>query len=186
MRKLSLFLSLALSILYFHSANGQIGKAPEGYSPQIGSMVLMLEDLKERVAYTVKDLSQKETDFLLDEKATRVGALVLHLAATEKFYQVYTFKNRGYSEEEKLVWDIPMDLGDKAREELVGKPIDYYLKRWDEVRKESLRLLKTKDDEWFNSKMTDSDLTNHYAWYHVMEHQANHLGQILLVLNRAK
>ena len=78
--------------------------------------------------------------------------LFLHLAATEKYYQVYTFENRGYNRKEAAFWNTPMNLGETARTELVGKPIDYYLDIWDEVRKETLRLLKTKDDKWFAKK----------------------------------
>ena len=27
-------------------------------------------------------------------------------------------------------------------------------------------------------------MNNHWAWYHVMEHQANHMGQIRLIIKR--
>ena len=67
----------------------------------------------------------------------------------------------------------------------MGKPISYYLELWDEVRAETLRLLKTKDDKWLNRRAQGSrNMNNHWAWYHVMEHQANHMGQIRLILGR--
>lgn len=59
-------------------------EAPRGYDTQIGNMVSMLEDLKGRVTRIVYRLSQEETDFLLDEDANRIGAMILHLATTEK------------------------------------------------------------------------------------------------------
>ena len=68
----------------------------------------------------------------------------------------------------------------------VDKPITYYLGIWDEVREESLRLLKTKDDKWFAKNVKGSSMNNHWAWYHVMEHQANHMGQIRMILKRMK
>jgi hypothetical protein len=76
-------------------------KPIEGYSTQIGNMVSMLDDLKSRVTTSVVDLDQSETDFLLDEDANRIGATILHLAATEKYYQLLTFENRGFNDEEK-------------------------------------------------------------------------------------
>jgi len=79
-----------------------------------------------------------------------------------------------------------MDLGKRGRESLQGKPISHYLERWDEVRKETLRLLKTQDDKWFAAKVKGSSMNNHWAWYHVMEHQANHMGQIRLITGRIK
>lgn len=156
----------------------------KGYSPQIGVLVEMLDDLKDRITRNVRHLNQKQTDFLLDDDANRIGALILHLAATEKYYQVYTFENRGYNREEAKMWQTPMNLGDKGRKELVGKSIDHYLNIWNDVRQETLRLLKTKDDKWFAAKTSRGSMNNHWAWYHVMEHQANHMGQIQMIRKR--
>ena len=157
-----------------------------GYTPHIGTTVAMLEDLKKRVTSSVIHLSPEETDFLLDEEANRIGALILHLAATEKYYQVYTFENRRYNEEEKEKWEVALNLGAAGRATIKGQSIDHYLDIWEEVRKETLRLLKTKDDEWFMAKVKGRNMNNYWAWYHVMEHQANHMGQIRLITKRIK
>ncbi len=181
----TLVLTLTIFLMYFHSAKAQnVIRVPDGYTPQIGVVISMLDDLKRRVTRSVENLSKKQTDFLLDDNANRIGAMILHLAATEKYYQVYTFENRGYNKEEAAFWDPAMDLGDKGRKALVGKPISYYLGKWDEVRAETKRLLKTKDDKWFDKKVDGSSMNNHWAWYHVMEHQANHMGQIRLIIKR--
>jgi len=187
MNKLTFFTSFVIIFLFVNFSFSQnVIKQEKGFSPQIGSTFSMMEDLKRRITNSVSNLSQKETDFLLDENANRIGAMILHLAATEKYYQVYTFEGRGYNEEEQKEWGAAMDLGDKGRAELVGQPIDYYLDKWDEVRKETKRLLKTKDDKWFAQKVNRSSMNNHWAWYHVMEHQANHMGQIRLIQKRVK
>jgi len=158
----------------------------KGYSPQIGTTLSMMDDLKRRVTSSVIGLNQEETDFLLDNNANRIGAMIMHLAATEKYYQLYTFENRGFNKEEKKKWDTALSLGQAGRDALKDKPIDYYLDIWNEVREETKRLLKTKDDEWFASKVKKSSMNNHWAWYHVMEHQANHMGQIRLITKRIK
>jgi uncharacterized damage-inducible protein DinB len=159
-------------------------KAPKGYTTEIGNIVSMLEDLKGRVTSSVENLNQEETDFLLDENSNRIGALIYHLAATEKYYQVFTFENRGYNSEEAKIWEEALSLGETARENLKGKPIRYYLDLWDTVRKDTKELLKTKDDAWFAQKVDGSSMNNHWAWYHVMEHQANHMGQIRYFIKR--
>jgi uncharacterized damage-inducible protein DinB len=179
-------LLLLFGLCYFSlSVDGQKIELTKGYSPQIGATVSMMEDLKDRVTRSVINLNQEEVDFLLDENANSIGAMILHLAAIERYYQVYTFENRGFNKEEQEKWNAAFDLGDTARKELVDQPIEYYLAIWDEVRAESLRLLKTKDDKWFKSKVKGSSMNNHWAWYHVMEHQANHMGQIRLIAKRA-
>lgn len=184
--KKSIYLLLFL-IINIGSANAQSQltiELKEGYSPQIGVIVSMLEDLKSRVTSSVENLDQKGVDFLLDKESNRIGAMILHLAATEKYYQVRTFENRKYNEEESMKWDLPLGLGEKARDEILGKPIGHYLNIWNEVRGETLELLKSKDDEWLNSKTKGLNMNNHWAWYHVMEHQGNHMGQIRLISKR--
>ena len=156
----------------------------EGYTPQIGALVSMLEDLRGRITRSVEKMDAESTDFLLADQANSIGAMILHLAATEKYYQVFTFENRGFTKEEEKEWMMPLELGDKARKKINGESIKHYLDIWEEVRQETLAQLKTKDDEWLNSRIANGNMNNHWAWYHVMEHQANHMGQIRLVQKR--
>lgn len=68
------------------SAANTIGPI-DGYSPQIGTMVSMLNNLSERVESVVGQLNQQELDYLMDEDANSIGALIMHLVATEVYYQ---------------------------------------------------------------------------------------------------
>ncbi|UZD23630.1 DinB family protein [Algoriphagus halophytocola] len=156
----------------------------KGYDHDIGNMISMLEDLRARIIRSTEGLNQAQTDFLLDEKANRIGAMIMHLAATEVYYQAYTFERRSFNEEEKAKWETALYLGEDARNEFVGKPISYYLDAWTEVRVKTKELLKTKDDDWFSSNIEGEKVSNHWAWFHVMEHQANHMGQINMLRSR--
>ncbi|GAB5473139.1 MAG: DinB family protein [Maribacter sp.] len=155
----------------------------EGYSHDIGLMVAMLEDLKTRITEQVKDLDQTETDFRFDEHANSIGSLVMHLISTEAYYQIESLEGRQWTAEERKRLGIAGELNDEVKNMLQGEPIEHYLDLWDEVRQKTLAGLKTKDDIWFASEI-DEGLNYHYVWYHVMEHQANHMGQIALVKNR--
>jgi len=173
-----------LLVLSSVSLSAQTIKSAKGFDNDIGVVIAMLDDLKERVTRSVAHLSQEETDFLLDGEANRIGTLIMHLAATEKYYQLYTFQGTDFNREEQKTWGVALDLGEDAREKFQGHPASHYLKIWDEVREETKRLLKTKDDKWFGKKVKGSSMNNHWAWYHVMEHQANHMGQIRLIIKR--
>lgn len=181
LKKTTNFLLAFFSIMLL-SAQGEM-KSVEGYSPQIGYVVYMLEDLKDRITEQVKDLDQSQTDFLYDEDANSIGALVMHLVSTEAYYQIETIAGRQWTEDEQQRLGIAAGLNLKTKKELKNKPIQYYLDLWDEVREKTLSGLKTKDDAWFASSLEEG-LNYHYIWYHVMEHSANHMGQIATVKNR--
>lgn len=172
-------LLLPLTLL---NAQGEL-KSVEGYSPQIGLMVYMLEDLKTRITEEVKDLDQSQTDYLYDADANSIGALIMHLVSTESYYQIATLEGREWTEEELLRFGVAGELNEEVKNLLKGKPITYYLDLWNEVRKKSLAGLKTKDDAWFASNLEDG-LNYQYIWYHVMEHSASHMGQIATIKNR--
>ena len=115
---LILVLFIASSSLF---AQRSVIDIPNGYSDDIGQMISMLDNLKRRVERNVINLDQEGTDFLLDDKANTPGAIIYHLAATEAYYQVYTFEGRGFNAEERRKWDTALNLGDKARQEFKGK-----------------------------------------------------------------
>ena len=109
----------------------------------------MLEDLKKRVERKVKNMSQYQIDHLHDEKANRIGALIMHLAAAEVYYQVFTFESRGFNAEEQKQWEVALSLDQAGRDQFQGKDIQYYLDIYNKVRQKTIRELRKRDDQWF-------------------------------------
>jgi len=172
---------LLLCGIYARSQNS-IQPTP-GFTNQIGIMVTMLESSKDQITEDVRELSQEETDYLFDEQANSIGALIIHLVATESYYQVESLEGRNWTKEEVALWEMASGLGEASRSTFKGKPISYYLDLWDTVREKTLAGLKTKDDAWFAANI-DEGINNHWAWFHVLEHQAHHRGQIALIKKR--
>ncbi len=156
----------------------------EGYTPQIGTLVTMLNNLSDRVEYAVGNMTQAELDYQIDEKSNSIGALIMHLAATELYYQEATFGNSKLSNEELEELRIAMELGEEGRQHIKGHDVAYYLDMYKNARKKTLELLKEKDDNWLAEIPEGSKVNNHFSWFHVMEHQSSHLGQILLLKKR--
>jgi uncharacterized damage-inducible protein DinB len=161
----------------------------EGYSPQIGILVSMLNWNRASVIGAVKGLTQPDLDFLVDAKSNTIGALLLHLAATDIVYQDLTFNNlKDFSEENKKKWTIPMELGSKGREQIKGNNLDYYLSALQEVREKTLAEFKKRDDKWFaevDPHFFGNKPTNNFCkWFHVCEHESNHRGQITVIRKR--
>jgi uncharacterized damage-inducible protein DinB len=166
-----------------------LGPRP-GFSPQIGTLISMLDWMRNVVYGSVRNLSTAQLDYLHDEKSNSIGAMLLHLAATERYYQLHTFdglKWDTWSEALKKQWDVPMKLGPEARTAIRGHSLDYYLNTLKEVRATTLQELGKRDDKWLMA--VDKDWfwgpTNAYCkWFHVCEHESNHNGQIKWIVGR--
>ena len=165
-----------------------VGPQP-GFTPEIGTLTSMLDFTRRQVLNNVKGLSQADLDFLIDAKANTIGALLLHLAATETYYQMNTFEGMKWdtwSVEVKKKWDIPMNLGEPARKAIKGNRLDYYLDALHQTREKSLAEFRKRDDKWLATVVTEEDFSaNNYAkWFHVAEHESNHDGQIKFLKRR--
>jgi uncharacterized damage-inducible protein DinB len=163
----------------------------KGYTPHIGALVSMLNYNRQTIINAIKGLSVEQLDYLHDERSNTIGALVMHLVAVEKFYQVNTFEGRqDFNAEEKKVWSAGMNLGKEGREQIKGQPAQYYLDRLKEVRDVTLATLKTKDDKWLLavdpawSNPKQGNLNTYWKWFHVCEHESNHRGQITWLKGR--
>jgi len=167
-----------------------IGPKP-GYSPQIGTLVSMLTWMSPAATRALKGITVAQLDYLFDANANSIGALLLHLAASEVLYQRITFDG---ADPEKLgadydkPWGAAMELGDRGRKEIKGHDLDFYLGKLDEVRAKSLAEFKKRDDAWLMTvdKTWGWGPTNNYCkWFHVCEHISHHAGQIDILIKRA-
>jgi uncharacterized damage-inducible protein DinB len=163
-----------------------------GYSPQIGTLVSEMTWMRGAVLRAVKGMTQDQLDFLLDNKANRIGALLVHLAATEKLYQLNTFENlrpRDLVQSPAFKeWVVPMQLGEPARQAIKGHNLDYYLNILSECRDKTLAEFRKRDDRWLMAvdKGWPWGPTNSLCkWFHVCEHESHHSGQISLLAGRA-
>jgi hypothetical protein len=183
-------LVLAAESSYSDDAEMFIVGPKQGYSPQVGTIVSMMAFMRWQVLHSVKGMSVKDLDFLLDEKANRIGALLLHLVAVERFYQLNTFEGVGNGkmpEAWKEQWGPAMELGDSGRKAIQGHDLDFYLHQLSETREKTLAEFRKRDDAWLMSvdRGWGWGPTNNYCkWFHVTEHEANHNGQIKLLKSR--
>lgn len=138
----------------------------------------------------VKDLSRGALDYQHDDKSNTIGALLLHLAATERLYQVHIFDGKEWGDfdaQTKRRWLVPMSLGAAARRQIKGHDLAFYLDALREVREQTLAELRKRDDSWLMQVDRDWSWgpTNNYCkWFHVCEHESNHNGQIKWIKRR--
>jgi hypothetical protein len=161
-----------------------------GYSPQLGTLVSMLNYNRSTIINSVKKFTMAELDYLFDPHANTIGALIMHLGATETFYQINTFEGRQeFNKEEEKIWGPAMELGAQGREHIKGHEVGYYLDLIAGVRKKTLEEFKKKDDKWLLAvdpewSKPDNPLNTYWKWFHVCEHESNHRGQIAFLKSR--
>jgi hypothetical protein len=162
----------------------------KGYSPQIGTLVSMMTWMRNALLMSVKGMTQKDLDYLADEKANTIGSLLMHLAATDRIYQINTFEGNNLKElpsSYKEKWGIAMELGEPARKAIKGHDLDYYLGLLRETREQTFSEFRKRDDAWLMSVDKDwgwGPTNNFCKWFHVCEHESNHNGQIKFLKKR--
>ena len=165
-----------------------IGKVP-GFTEQMAHLVSMLNYVRHSTLSAVENLTVTELDYLSDPESNSISALLLHIAAAEAGYQAATFFNRQLNAEERNEWDTALVLGNKARQEIRGHNLQYYLEKLDSVRKITLAELAIRDDKWLLEQTTFGDnnkINNYFKWFHVLTHEVNHRGQIRTLIRQAK
>ena len=127
----------------------------------------------------VEDMTVAELDYLHDPQSNSIGALLAHIAAEERSYQVMTFEDRALSPQENAQWSAALKLGADARRGLRGQPLDHYLEDLESVRRATLEGLASRDDAWLERSVSAAPKLNvHWAWFHAAEDEINHRGQI--------
>ncbi len=171
--------------------NDQMIGPINGYTPHIGTLVTMLNYMRKTIVSRLTNLSVKELDFLLDDEANSIGAILLHMVAIDTYYQENTFDGKSWSfenEKDKKALVAAMDLGDHGRELIKGYPIEFYLDALADSRKFTLKELKNRDDEWLLKEDRTwgrrNPVNNYWKWFHVCEHESNHNGQIRIIRKR--
>jgi uncharacterized damage-inducible protein DinB len=164
----------------------------EGYSPQIGIFVSQLSWMRRAVVSRLRDLSREDLDWLPDANANSIGALLLHLAATDVYYGLNTFQGlpwANYSQEVKQRWGPAMKLGDLGRNRITGHDLQFYLAVLQETREYSLSEFRKRDDDWFlavDHTWAWGPTKNFCKWFHVCEHESHHIGQIDLIIKNLR
>ena len=154
----------------------------------MGRLVSMMNYARWTTLAEVEGLGAEHLDYLHDAGSNTIGALLLHIAAVEVSYQAATFESRGLDGVETEEWGAALELGARARREIRGHTLDYYLGRLESVRSRTLAEFARRGDEWLEERTPfwgGRAANNHFKWFHVFEDELNHRGQIRWIKKRA-
>ena len=158
-----------------------IGDHP-AFTPQIARLVSMMTYVRKTTIDAVEELSVEQLDRVVDNDANSIGALLMHIAAVETAYQAMTF---GWAED-MARWQVALDLGQRARDEIRGHDAAHYISILKEVREKTLVEFAKRDDDWLMEESTTARgrMNNYWKWFHVFEDELNHRGQIRFLRKR--
>ena len=173
-----------------NSGNINIVGPMKGYTPHVGTIASMMTWMRTAILSPVKNMTVEQLDYIFDKNANSIGSMLLHLAATERFYQIHTFDGKkwgDWGEADKKRFGVAMELGDGGRKSIKGNKLDFYLDTLSEVREKTLEEFKKRDDAWLlqvDEKWFWGPTNNYCKWFHVCEHESNHNGQIKWIKGR--
>ncbi len=156
----------------------------EGVEWEFGKLLSMMEYTRVTTLAEVKELTIEQLDFLINDEANSIGMLLEHMNSVEKAYQIDTFEKREYTEEDIQMLNPGLELGAAAREQIKGKSAEFYLEQLEHTREKTIETFRTLPNTWLFEQRPfwDGELTNNYfKWFHVMEDELNHRGQIRLI-----
>lgn len=156
-------------------------KPISGYSEKIGELIFMLEHVRLQTLKDIEGLQPDQLDEAGQESGNSIGALLAHIAAIEKVHQLISFEGRDFTEAEFAEWGPALLLGEGARQGITGNPLDHYIEMLNDVRKATLQKLQEKDDAWLYEERSwpnGVQYNMYYLWFHVLEDEISHRGQI--------
>lgn len=156
-----------------------------GFSAQVGHLVAMMEQTRSRTIDVVQDLTVEQFDYLHDEQSNSIGALLLHIAAVEVLQQTWSFDNRSLDERDHQTWRVALELGENARKEICGHTAAVYIDRLRAVRARTIEELRRRDDKWLYEEIPSRSMNQYFRWFHVLEDEISHRGQIKWLLRRS-
>jgi len=157
----------------------------DGYTPTIGRLVGMLAYARQTTLKAVEGLTREQLDHVHDERSNSIGALLAHIAAVERGYQLVTFAQREPTAAENDAWSAALKLGEQGRREIRGHELPFYVDELLRAREATLAALKARDDAWLEAPLRIAPALNaHWAWFHVAEDEINHRGQIRWLRSR--
>jgi uncharacterized damage-inducible protein DinB len=152
----------------------------EGPAPAVDHLRRQLAVARHYLLRATRDLDAAALDAVPAGAVNPIGAVLRHLVAAERMFQVLTFEGRGFDDAEKARWWPDFRFADAARPR--GHAVATYHAALAEARAETLAGIEARDDAWLATPMTffgrPADV--HYYWTHYLLDEARHTGQVIV------
>ncbi len=73
--------------------------------------------------------------------------------------------------DERHEWGAALELGERARQEIIGHELGYYRSTLEQVRATTLAELSRREDQWLEEQTSFGSgqrVNNYFKWFHVL------------------
>jgi uncharacterized damage-inducible protein DinB len=156
--------------------------------PQIGRWLWCMEDARRRTWQRLEGLDAALLDWTAPEGGNSIGSSLYHIAAIEADYLYADLLEQPFPQE--IVELFPYDVRE-AHGRLTpvhGFDISWYGQRLDETRGRLLAAFGAMDLADFRRvrRQDAADITPEWTLHHLMQHEAEHRGEIAMLRGRAE
>lgn len=152
------------------------------YTPQIGAQLEMMNYTRLTTLQAVEGLTTEQLDTVPEGFGNSIGMLLAHIVAVDRVYQMMSFEGRDFGEMDGAIMG-GLTMGQQGTPPPTGQSLETLLAELAAARKFTLDTFETKDDDWLASRLPApyDDMNQHWAWFHVMEDEVSHRGQIRIL-----
>ncbi len=154
------------------------------FSREIGLFLASLEKIRKKWREAVKDLSKSELATRILPEIQPIGTIIIHIAEAECFWMQEIVEGKPMTDEIKDLFHHDLWFKDFATEDL---DIEYCLEVVEKIHFMTRKTLSefTDDDLEKTFARRREDRETHYSlrwiFVHLLEHDAEHKGQIMMI-----
>lgn len=163
-------------------------EALDGYDPVIGRWLWTLEATRGRLKEALDGISPADLDWTPPERGNSVGSLLYHIAAIEADWLYVEILAVEFPSEIDALFPYDVRDGDGRLSVVAGLDLSAHLGRLDMVRGWLLDAFRSIDLDEFRRlrHLEPYSVTPEWVLHHLIQHEAEHRGQILQLRERAR
>lgn len=159
----------------------------EGMSADIGRYFSAMEEVRAQLREAVAGLTDEQLARRVMPRTQPISVLLLHIGEAEWWWLNCIIANHEPTEEERqrVYWDIEFD--DETDYAQHGYSAKFCFDTLDDIRQQSRRFLESFGDGDLDRIFTHTsgertrEVSLRWTLHHLIDHEANHKGQIMLL-----
>lgn len=153
----------------------------DGYQPVIGVWLSALQDTRQRTLNSLEGVTNQVLNWLPPDSANSIGTLLYHVAAVEmSWLHEEILDGKPFPTEIDVLMKYDVREQEGRLTSVVTEPLDAHLDRLMKCRQTFLAALRDMSAGEFRRprRMENYEATPEWVVHHLMQHEAEHRGQI--------